>query len=485
MGSALLNPAAHAAGEASEALTAAESPEELRRQVAARLAAHRERRLRKETATAPDSHPVSAQTTPKTRIAAAVAERYSKAQSYRAFLAAEAERAVQQARAAAEVAARNARAVAEAQQQLLESLALPEQTEASEEIAFESFAEQALWPELEEPVSPAEPIPPHAEPALRVVLYDDTPAAALRPVPLPGHQHRSPRYEYGPDPEALALDEEISFRQAPVFEEPAGPPMPLPANLIEFPRQLIAPRKARPRYAEGPLREEEGPTGAAGQLRIFEVESTQIATTAEQPEAAAAAEAQWTSIWLDSPGRKAARPEPAATVEDIAEPGSYIFATPKLYTARVPRRLLAGSIDLAITGLAGLGCAAGTAATTAAVAGQAPWHLHILHAAASAIVHTVPAGTLALTGVAVLVLLSVLLQAVCFTFSEGTPGMRLARIGLCTFSDDNPTRAAMRRRIPALVLSTALFGLGFVWAFLDEDRLTWHDLISRMYQRSY
>ena len=31
----------------------------------------------------------------------------------------------------------------------------------------------------------------------------------------------------------------------------------------------------------------------------------------------------------------------------------------------------------------------------------------------------------------------------------------------------------------------ALFGLGFWWALLDEDRLTWHDLISRMYQRSY
>ncbi len=55
------------------------------------------------------------------QIAAAVAERYAQTQSYRAFLAAEAERAIQQARAAAEVAAMNAQAVAAAQQRLLEA----------------------------------------------------------------------------------------------------------------------------------------------------------------------------------------------------------------------------------------------------------------------------------------------------------------------------------------------------------------------------
>ena len=50
-----------------------------------------------------------------------VAERYAHTQSYRAFLAAEAERAIEQARAAAEVAAMNADAVAAAQQRLLEA----------------------------------------------------------------------------------------------------------------------------------------------------------------------------------------------------------------------------------------------------------------------------------------------------------------------------------------------------------------------------
>jgi uncharacterized RDD family membrane protein YckC len=80
---------------------------------------------------------------------------------------------------------------------------------------------------------------------------------------------------------------------------------------------------------------------------------------------------------------------------------------------------------------------------------------------------------------------TLLYQLLFFTFSEATPGMRYARIGLCTFSDDNPTRRAMRRRIFAAVLAACPLGIGFLWAWLDEDGLGWHDRISRMYQRSY
>jgi hypothetical protein len=63
--------------------------------------------------------------------------------------------------------------------------------------------------------------------------------------------------------------------------------------------------------------------------------------------------------------------------------------------------------------------------------------------------------------------------------------MRLARIGLCTFTDENPTRAAMRRRTLAILLAAAPLGIGLLWAWLDDDRLGWHDRLSRMYQRSY
>ena len=86
---------------------------------------------------------------------------------------------------------------------------------------------------------------------------------------------------------------------------------------------------------------------------------------------------------------------------------------------------------------------------------------------------------------AAIAFLYLLYQGLFFSLSEATPGMRLARIALCTFADENPTRRAMRRRIFAVLLSACPLGLGFLWAALDEDRLAWHDLISRMYQRSY
>jgi uncharacterized RDD family membrane protein YckC len=80
---------------------------------------------------------------------------------------------------------------------------------------------------------------------------------------------------------------------------------------------------------------------------------------------------------------------------------------------------------------------------------------------------------------------ALLYQLLFFTFADATPGMRYARIALCTLADDNPTRAAMRRRIFAAVLSACPLGIGFLWAWLDEDGLGWHDRISRMYQRGY
>jgi uncharacterized RDD family membrane protein YckC len=96
-----------------------------------------------------------------------------------------------------------------------------------------------------------------------------------------------------------------------------------------------------------------------------------------------------------------------------------------------------------------------------------------------------PFKTAALAAATTFAVFMLLYQVLFFTFSEATPGMRYARIGLCTLSDDNPTRAAMRRRIFAVVLAACPLGIGFLWAWLDEDGLGWHDRISRMYQRAY
>jgi len=93
--------------------------------------------------------------------------------------------------------------------------------------------------------------------------------------------------------------------------------------------------------------------------------------------------------------------------------------------------------------------------------------------------------TAAIAAAAIFAAFTLLYQFLFFTLSEATPGMRYARIALCTLADDNPTRPAMRRRILATVLAACPLGIGFLWAWLDEDGLGWHDRISHMYQRSY
>ena len=365
------------------------------------------------------------------RIAAAVADRYAQSQSYREFLAAEAERAVQQARATAEVATRNAEAVAAAQQQLLSDLEDWARVSTSEEAFAAHTAE--LRPE------------PVALTPLTVRLYEES----VRRSAVRGVSNAIP-HEHLDEEERDALDEEISFRQAPVFEEFLEAAVPISANLIEFPRQLVAPRKARPRFAEGPLREEAEIRDGNSQLRIFEVEADQISTLVE----AVSELPEWSSIRLGA--CPVAEPEAASYYT--------VTHTPALEVAPLSLRLMALTVD----GVILFGAFLGFVTMAAYTAGQ------------------VPTGQLAALGAAVVLAVFFLLyQLFFFTFAEATPGMHYARIGLCTLNDENPTRAAMRRRIVAILLAAGPLGLGFVWAGVDADGLGWHDRISKMYQRSY
>jgi uncharacterized RDD family membrane protein YckC len=474
------------------------------------------------------------------RIAATVAERYAQSLSYRAFLAAEGERAVQQARAAAEIAARNAQAVAAAQQKLLDdfdraavkedSLGNATEREHPSTSGHESNQQRAqeftLWPELElghgtpsgsrpartsvavsragsrgqSAKRSADAGPAHLQSTLPAVpasagftvrVYDDKSGVThldRGALPGPDSTHRN-RNEARNDAEALALDEEIAFRQAPFFEEPAGPPTPLPANLIEFPRQLVASRKARPRYAEGPLRQDAGDVPGSGQLRIFEVDPTQIST---QPAAAATATPQWTSIWLDgptvAPGDPAASgPAPARSNTETPADAAGHVAFP--HAASIGRRVLSAAINTAIVLVGLLAFAATFVLTTGPSTLSQPGvsrHATLGQIAASLASQTgVPQAVLPAVCAAAGGFLYLLYQALFFWFSEATPGMRCARIALCTFDDENPSRPAMRRRILAVLLSACPLGLGLLSAALDEDRLAWHDRICRMYQRSY
>ena len=540
MGSALLDttPGTDLAARSGSPAAVYSSADALRMQVAERLAAHRSRRRSSQPARRDlqGELPIPGNAR-AAHIAATVAERYARSPSYRAFLAAEAERAIHQAQAATEVAALNAQAVAAAQQNLLDafdrdalssaavgknSVAEPRnevQNAIYAEAQQECGRELTLWPDAaaavaetgEAHASPkatrkrgareserspgeasvtAEPAPSSAI-GLTVRLYEEAGIPAQLGSPLPsGNLARRKQHEDRYDPEALALDDEIAFRHDPVFEEPAEPPMPLPANLIEFPRQLIASRKARPRYAEGPLREE-SPDPPEAQLRIFEVDPAQISTT---PEAVDTPAAQWTSIWLDAPGKpEAARgteaAREAAAVASAAgtseEAHNAVVALPQC--AGIGRRVLASAINGAIV-ILGLLAFAGAFLMTSGrlMLGRSFW-THLTPARLVApLAHTgLQPGMIAIACAVAGGFLYLLYQALFFSFSGATPGMRCARIALCTFDGGNPTRSAMRRRMLATLLSVSPLGLGFFWATLDEERLTWHDRICRVYPRRY
>lgn len=413
----------------------------LKQAVAERVAQHRAKEAARRTQPEPEAAPEPALTERAARARAVVAARYAKTPSYREMLAAESERSVREAEAAAEVAARNAQAIVQAQRQLLAELGhLPsgEAAPVAEQMSLVDTEPLVEPKPAKRPVAAKKAVPAprqYAPEELRVQLEEALPALAAPPV--------APRMEPQPEPadvfEQRALDEEIEFRQSPEF----GVHEPLPANLIEFPRQLVAAVKARPRLAEGPLREDAEETD---QLRIFEVEASQVSTTpaVELPQT------EWTPLVLETAARH---------VEPVAEPEPVFLPQ----VAPIGLRVMAAMVD----GCVVLGAALAFLALAAVEMRPLPQRY---------LVAGLPAA---------LLVLHMLYQLLFFTWSESTPGMRYARIGLCTFNDDNPTRGAMRRRILASILAAAPLGLGFLWAILDEDGLGWHDRISRIYQRSY
>ena len=103
---------------------------------------------------------------------------------------------------------------------------------------------------------------------------------------------------------------------------------PLAVNLIEFPRELVAARKTRPRLAEGPLRE--ASQDEKDQLRIFEVAPESISQTVN----IGATPADWSPIRLES--------------EASDREGELMSPQIPLKTASLEDRIMAGIFDLAL-----------------------------------------------------------------------------------------------------------------------------------------
>jgi uncharacterized RDD family membrane protein YckC len=224
-------------------------------------------------------------------------------------------------------------------------------------------------------------------------------------------------------------------------------------NLIEFPLEIAAARRVRPRRAERPY-------AAAGeferQLSIFEVDPgtilTQTAAAGAVSEAAATAWTgpEWMGIELD---------EEPVLEETATQAGT---GAPALYPASISLRLMAAVVDGALIA----GAALAFALVAAVNAQDLPTIREIELGAAVA-----------------LAVIGVIYQAVFFTLTEATPGMKYARISLCTFDDQIPTGAQRLGRLGALLLSLLPVGLGVGWAIFDEEHLSWHDRLSRTYLR--
>ena len=293
----------------------------------------------------------------------------------------------------------------------------------------------------------SEAIREKASAGLTIQLYDDVAVPAM---PVVAWTRQAKAIDESEE-ELRALEQEIEFRLAPELDTYVVDALPIPGNLIEFPRQLVAPRKARPRLAEGPLRED---APVEPQLRIFEVDPEQISM---EPSVEPAVAPEWQSLLLEP----AAAPAPSTPLD------AQLQFTLQPQTASVELRLMAAAVDCFWIGLGFVGFAA----VAVEVAGKSVRLMPIPLAGVSAFV--------------VLLALFVLYQMLFFSLNGDTPGMRYARISLCTFGDRNPTRKAMRRRVLATLLAACPLGLGLAWACLDEERLGWHDRMSRMYQRAY
>jgi len=62
-----------------------------------------------------------------------------------------------------------------------------------------------------------------------------------------------------------------------------------------------------------------------------------------------------------------------------------------------------------------------------------------------------------------------------------TPGMMWTGLRLLNFHGQKPSGTQKAARALGLILSSATLGLGFAWSLADEEKLTWHDRMSRTF----
>jgi uncharacterized RDD family membrane protein YckC len=438
-----------------------------KQEVNERVAAHKDRKT--VSAVEAETHSDSLHGASSRAVAAAarVAARYANAPSYSEILANDARAAVRAAEAASK-AALEAQAAAESVLAGLEAasaaepsweLSSPDADVAGQQTGRKAeTGRHAAFPGgkgseregFEIRWEPGLPVRPTEIASVLATLGTEIPETALgewREPAWPAHD--------GPGDEAI---EAVEAAQ------------PIHANLIEFPREIVATRKVRPRLAEGPL----GASG--GQLSIFEVDPGSISTEpliATEPLMAGAAGVasaaswtgpEWSGIELDAQPRHEFLDQATEQTLIAEEPQRDAAADGARNVDLAPMnlRLMAALVNGSLVLGAGL-------VAFLVMAANARTFLPLREAEVGA--------------VAALAVIGLLYHALFYAFAKGTPGMWYSNISLCTFDGKNPTRAQRFGRLGALLLSVLPVGLGVVWAMFDEDHLSWHDRLSQTYLR--
>ena len=387
--------------------------------------------------------------------AARVAERYAKAPKYSDLLTGEARAAVRAAEAASR-AALEAQAAAEFLLAGLESgsvIEKPSELESSDGGGSERAFEQS-W---ETRVGPAQVAENAVERQSFGIRWDaDLPRREAAPADMRA-THAAPVTDAFEAPRenwwessAMARDAHNSLAGADVVEV-VEPAQPLHANLIEFPRELVATRKIRPRLAEGPLA---AASDAVGQLSIFEVDPGSISTEPVASQIVTVPASEWTDP--DWAGIKLGE-DSSLDIELGDDPAP---AAVVLEPASISLRLMATVVDYSLM----------TGAFIAAA-------MVAMNKAAS----LPPLKEIEAAAIVALLAIVVVYQLLFFMLGSATPGMRWAHISLNTLNDERPTRWQRCGRLLALLLSLLPVGLGVAWAIFDESHLSWHDRLSRTY----
>jgi uncharacterized RDD family membrane protein YckC len=242
------------------------------------------------------------------------------------------------------------------------------------------------------------------------------------------------------------------------------PDQPIHANLIEFPKEIVATRKVRPRRAEGPFAAQEHDA----QLSIFEVEPEAIsidpvAADAMNPAAAPSwMTPEWSGMELDERPVHELQDEVQTDLHE--EPIANVHREQEIEQAPISLRSLAVVVDGSLV-----------LAVLSALALQIVRHAH-----------TLPGMRVTELGAAAgLLVMSALYISFFYFIGNSTPGMLYARISLCTFDGEEPTPKMRFKRLAALVLSILPVGAGLLWSIFDEAHLSWHDRLSETYLRSY